>query len=485
MKTLLIVEDEKMIRQGIHTMVSRSGVPVETIIECNNGEAAYEILKEQKIDVMFTDIRMPKMDGIELVKLAHALENPPLIAAVSGFDDFSYAVEMLRNGVREYILKPVEREKIAEILKVFEDELTGKSLEEEKDKIFGKQQLKLLITKTDVTKEELVSYEERYGSFFYKDPYVMCIFESGAIKNQAEDAIIVDNGKLGDIALLEESKCEEFLTKELMDSCVGISASHQGISELKEAYREALAARKRAFCIGKNSVYGEAVNVPLALKQEAEKLLDEQAKMQRIQLIGTNRTDELDVQWDKLFIAAKREHITLDSFCDSIEDFVISVVKIYRNAVNDDMSAELEKLHDVFAYRNIEEYREALTGWIMSLHEKLHTDDDTLSNKKLKQAVEYIEQNYDKDLNMAVVSNYISMNYSMLSYLFKQYTGTNFVTYLKTVRMKEAMRLLQETDLKVIDISHKVGYENEKHFMKSFKAEFGISPTEYRKNMQR
>ena len=54
MKTVLIVEDEKMIRQGIKTMIMRSGVPIETIMECNNGETALEILKEQEIDVMFT-----------------------------------------------------------------------------------------------------------------------------------------------------------------------------------------------------------------------------------------------------------------------------------------------------------------------------------------------------------------------------------------------------------------------------------------------
>lgn len=117
MKTVLIVEDEKMIRQGIKTMIMRSGVPIETIMECNNGETALEILKEQEIDVMFTDIRMPKMDGIELVQKMQSLEHIPLTVAISGYDDFAYAVEMLRNGVREYILKPIEREKITEILK--------------------------------------------------------------------------------------------------------------------------------------------------------------------------------------------------------------------------------------------------------------------------------------------------------------------------------------------------------------------------------
>jgi len=486
MKTVLIVEDEKLIRQGIHTMVLRSGVPIETIMECNNGESAWEVLKENHIDVMFTDIRMPKMDGIELVRLAKTLDNPPLIVAISGFDDFSYAVEMLRNGVREYILKPVEREKIASILKELNEELTGKDKEAEQERNFGKQQLKFLITKTEASVEELSSYEERYGSFFYQGSYVICIFEKGAIKEPSDGIIIVDDEEWGDIAVVEETNKQPFIQGELPDSCIGISASHRGILDLRVAYEEALEARKKAFVSGKSFTFGdEEINVPQALKKEASKLTDEQSNMQRLQLIGTNRTDELDTQWEKLFVETKRQHLSADEFIKSIKDFCVNVSKIYKNAIDEDMSNTLSKLSNVMAYRSIDEYREELTDWVVSLHEKLTSEDDLGSNKKLKQAVEYIEKNYDKDLNMAVVSNYISMNYSMLSYLFKQYTGTNFVNYLKNVRMKEAMRLLKETDMKVIDISNKVGYENEKHFMKTFKAEFGVSPTEYRKNMQR
>ena len=81
MKSLLIVEDEKLIRQGISTMVKRCGVPVETIIECSNGEQALDALKEQDIDVMFTDIRMPKMDGIRLVQEVNKLEKKPFVVA--------------------------------------------------------------------------------------------------------------------------------------------------------------------------------------------------------------------------------------------------------------------------------------------------------------------------------------------------------------------------------------------------------------------
>ena len=69
---------------------------------------------------MFTDIRMPKMDGITLVGEVQKLDEKPLIAAISGFDEFDYAVEMLRNGVKEYILKPVDRNKIQEVLEKFD-----------------------------------------------------------------------------------------------------------------------------------------------------------------------------------------------------------------------------------------------------------------------------------------------------------------------------------------------------------------------------
>ena len=123
MHTLLIVEDEKMIRQGIKTMVQRSKVPVDNILECNNGEMALEILKMQHVDVMFTDIRMTKMDGITLVKAMQDLPHVPLTVAISGYDDFSYAVELMRMGVREYFLKPFDREKIKEVLEKLNAEI--------------------------------------------------------------------------------------------------------------------------------------------------------------------------------------------------------------------------------------------------------------------------------------------------------------------------------------------------------------------------
>ena len=145
----------------------------------------------------------------------------------------------------------------------------------------------------------------------------------------------------------------------------------------------------------------------------------------------------------------------------------------------------VDKLREVWKYPNIDVYEREFMDWLLELHDRINSQFDTNKNKqKIQQAVEYIKENYAKDLNMAVVSNYISMNYSLFSYSFKQYTGSNFVNYLKTIRMEEAKKLLVETDMRVIEISQTVGYDNEKHFMKIFKSSCGVSPSEYRKNMK-
>ena len=178
MKTVLIVEDEKLIRQGIRTMIQRSGVPVEVIMECSNGEMALEVLKEQEIDVMFTDIRMPKMDGIELVQKMQECGHVPLTVAISGYDDFSYAVEMLRNGVREYILKPIERDKITEILKKLDDEIAYNREKQKTKQRLGYQQMKHLMLLAQTTEDELSVLETQYANQFawdfHEENYVVC-----------------------------------------------------------------------------------------------------------------------------------------------------------------------------------------------------------------------------------------------------------------------------------------------------------------------
>lgn len=133
MNTILITEDEKFIRKGLVTMVRRSGIPVETVLEARDGEEALELLRQNQVDLLVTDIRMPKMDGIELVSRLGELGHRPMVLVVSGYDDFSYAVEMLRGGAFDYLLKPVERERLFEALEKLEGQYRQEQARQEEE----------------------------------------------------------------------------------------------------------------------------------------------------------------------------------------------------------------------------------------------------------------------------------------------------------------------------------------------------------------
>lgn len=489
MKTLLIVEDEKMIRQGIKTMVQRSGVPVEVIMECNNGETALEVIKEHKIDVMFTDIRMPKMDGIELVKQMQNCEHVPLTVAISGYDDFSYAVEMLRNGVREYILKPIEREKIVSILQKLNDELENKKDAAQTNQKIGYRQMKHIILSDVVAEEEIAAMEKQYTDYFYSEPYRVCCQHTQKRNLSAgggQNYILLEELEENDVFIVPEEKYALLLKNELQGGYVGISALHEGIRELKLAYEEACAMRKIAFARNRLQMFytEEKERIPEKLIADAAKLVEPSANMQRVQLMGTERLEELEKSMNQLFFETKNGRIAPDDFALCVKEFLEDLQKTYRNAIGDD-EKHIEDCKVIWDENCIDTYEEKLMDAIVAIHEKIHSQFDVNKNsQKMKMAVDYIEENYASDLNMAVVSNYISMNYSLFSYSFKQYTGSNFVNFLKDIRMKKAKELLAETDMKIIEISQEVGYDNEKHFMKIFKATCGVSPSEYRKNMR-
>ncbi|MCM1107369.1 MAG: response regulator [Blautia sp.] len=256
MKTVLIVEDEKFIRQGIRTMIQRSGVPVEVLMECSNGEAALEVLKNHPVDVMFTDIRMPKMDGIELVREIQKLEEKPLIVAVSGYDDFSYAVEMMRNGVREYILKPVERQRIVEVMQKLEAEVSERNQRNRTDIRIGENQIKLLLASDASVEKEFVLLGQKYEGVFFPEGYRVCVAGKGFRMEERENTFFMDEMPECNLCIFAPELLPVMLKNELWSEYVGVSLPHQGLKELKSAYEEAFDARRRAFYRRENVILG-------------------------------------------------------------------------------------------------------------------------------------------------------------------------------------------------------------------------------------
>lgn len=476
MNTLLIVEDEKMIRQGIKSIAERSPVLIDNIIECKNGQEALEIIKTQIVDVMITDIRMPKMDGITLVKEMQQCSHIPLTIVVSGYEDFSYAVELLRNGVKEYILKPIERAQIISILMKLDKEVQDSKAKQYNIINMEYQQLRYLMINKDISSNETAVIRKEFEKLFFKDNYVVCCTNyDNEFFPEREGLIYLRNVNKQGVFILEECKADELIRTELSNYYMGLSTSQNGLQALKEAYEQALSARKKAFATGEHlATYGE--------DNYMYEAIDEQKINQIVQILGTSKISEAIKEFDHIYYKLNTQKISPDSFYECIIAFLNKAVSTYKHAIKIDEN-EVHLLQEMYAYNTASEFYTGLREWIERLNTKLLKEFDDYRNKqKIQQAVLYIRENYNKDLNMAVVSNYISMNYSLFSYVFKLYTGYNFVNYLKDIRITKAKKLLETTDMLVLEIAQEVGYENDKNFMKIFKNICGVSPSEYRKN---
>lgn len=204
---------------------------------------------------MFTDIRMPKMSGIELIEAMQKLEHKPLTVAISGYDDFTYAVQLLRMGVREYILKPVEREQIIEILTKLEKELEERNQNYQEIKKIGCQQLKYMILNANITKQEVQTVTKRFEKQLLDKEYVVCCLENtGDEAEESKSWICLGEIEDNCVYIVEKENKDFLLKNELHDSYVGISGLHLGVADLRKAYEEAKAARIEAFLRGNHEV---------------------------------------------------------------------------------------------------------------------------------------------------------------------------------------------------------------------------------------
>lgn len=476
MNKVLIVEDEKLIRKGIVAMLNRAPISIDEIIECRNGIEALEILQHTKIDMLITDIRMPKMDGITLVKHLQDIPDKPAVLVVSGYDDFSYAIEALRNGVKDYLLKPIEREKFYKVITSIQEELDNKKEEHVISKKIGSQQLKYLLMNKGITDEEIIAIEKQFLKLFPGNTYRICCLSDNECMIREDESLIVLRDVEGQTLLIMDSEyLKENMAEELKDFNMGISKVHTGINELKEGYPEALFARREAFvkCLPFYH-YEEAVY--------SYETIPEDFPEQFVQLFGTQKVEDGLKTLNSIKLKAKMNKISAETLLDVTRRILEQLIITYEHVIEFEKET-FQKLREPLHFDHAENYYEYLENWIRKMQQHIMAEFDDYKNKeKIVQAVLYIKNNFKGDLNMAVVSNCISMNYSLFSLNFKQYTGMNFVNYLKKIRIDEAKRLLEETDEKIIDISQMVGYENDKHFMKIFKSVCGVSPSEYRKN---
>lgn len=470
MKTVLIAEDEKMIRTGLATMVRRAPVRIDEVLEARDGKQALEILRSKPVDLLITDIRMPQMDGLELAAHCQKLEQPPFVLVISGYDDFSYAVEMLRNGVHDYLLKPVEREKFFASLEQIEQLLQKRALSAKGERERFLLSLRYIMLCENTEEEECKKLIAQNRSGFPAQSYRACCTRFAQALPQ--DAILIQDFDRRSLYLRFEKggTSSELAFEGEVPAPVGISEPHTGLEQLRRAYQQALFAWKKSFFSGTVTLYQSPAAAP-ASEVKADQL---------VRLMGLSRWQEvlrlLEMQGAKV----RQDQLSPDSFAQLCSEFVHQLYGTYQNLLQEER--EDSCYANVWESENLKAYLETMENWLEPFSFRIQQEFADYENKqKIREAVQYIRENFCTPLNMAIVSNQVSMNYSLFSFLFKQYTGVNFVNYLQNLRIEESKRLLQETDWKVNEISFRCGFQDDKHFLKVFKASAGVSPTEWRR----
>ena len=456
MVTVLIAEDEKMIRKGLNAMVKRSVLNPDEILEARNGLEALEILKTKQIDVLITDIRMPDMDGITLSEHVKALENPPLMLVISGYDDFNYAVSMLRNGAKDYLLKPVETEKFNESMQKLKNMLDEKNKNNQNDKERFLMTLSFLM-ENPTSNSQTIAINEVKKEFFKGNYHIICTKDSKIKDNTNAIAL---KGSLGLSVYIVDD-----INAVVGDGIIGQSKVHIGAEQLYTAYKEALTAWKISFFTGKRETFVQ-ISDEIQITS-AENILNHTKlyhKDEVLNILNKISSNIIDLK------------LNPDKFGMVCRDYINELVNVCKDKECDNPII----FKDLWCFNNFDDFLTKFTNWLdMFCIQRENNDYD--SQKKIKQAIEYINENFKSQINMAVVSNYVSMNYSLFSVLFKQYTGTNFVTVLQNIPTDQAQRLLLQTDYRINEISVRCGFTSEKHFLKLFKTVTGVSPSDWRK----
>ncbi len=467
MYTLMIVEDEKMIRQGIKAIALRSGVALSQVIECRNGVEALAVLRNQPVDLMITDIRMPQMDGIELINAAKAEGILPLAIVISGYDDFSYAVELMRAGVRDYILKPVERAKLTDILQKMANELRQKNMQRMNARQLSLNQLKYLLLGSDSSLEEVDAAAQQFTAEYGDPPYTVIVSPS---EPEFLPPVCI---ALSNVLYQTVIYCPESTSLEDFECPTGRSLPQTSVRDIAVAYHQALAARALAFACGLNGCVAYA---PHEYTQSIPKDFPER----QAQALSGDQFASIENEWRILFADMRAGHIDSQELGGCVNELFARIAAAYHGIVPL-AEADIQLLRQPMAQARLNDYADLLIAWLCGYHGALSGQLSSYQNRqKIERARAYVEKNFYKELNMAIVSNEVSMNYSLFSTLFKLYVGEGFVAYIKRLRVNRAKELLRDTDLLVVEIGRKVGYENDKHFLKLFKLSCGVSPAEYR-----
>lgn len=500
MYKVLIVDDEQYIREGLKTLIPWENAGFLVCDAASNGIDAIEKHKTKMPHLMIIDIRMPGMNGLELIERVRKEDPNVHFLILSGYADFDNAKRAMTYTVDSYILKPVDQDELLDYLHRLRSVLDGEQ-ENKREKM--KIGLIQALHSGTVT-PELVEHAIRHDLML--NTCQVLVIELSSEKKKAEKALyrmeellkehfeasgrgeVVPMGSYTGILLNEDIIREEdrkALYSELiqllgseLDFCAAIGNPVHSLTDVVHSYQKCIDLLAfRFFMPGEDLLHiapdfpSSEQEVPLDLEEFSQTLVvaldvgDMEAAQKCIISMGDGmvqagyREQDMKLGYAQIISTAiNKLLLSLPTKHDVIQDARGRIVQLYQQQSRFDLNR--------FATRLLSDLNRQIKS----------SNGDT----SLKQLIEFIQRNYHKNLKLESLADSFNYNNAYLGKIFKNYTGEPFRTYLDKVRMDRAKSLLEQ-GYKVYKVAELVGFPNVDYFHFKFRKYVGCSPSDYRK----
>lgn len=524
---VIIVDDEPIFREYLISRFDWQSIGLEVCGQANNGVAALEQALEIKPDIALVDINMPYMDGLTLSeKLMHELPKVQVVL-ITGYSEFEYARKALKIGVMDYILKPFEDEELKKILLKVKENI-NKSAEEEKiasisaelrrEKLLNS----LLNNEIYSTNDELSAEFKALGIEFCSSFLIVAVIEIdnlyenlnfntaeqilfrknnvletineifiednkplviSGFENRIVCVIEMDKYTVSDKGLKErfEKMCRKLQRESNFTITVGVGKLSDSYSDIRASYLSALAALQNKLILGGNKVIeyntlGEtSFNVGFYSNEISEAI---------IMSLRKNDFNTINEKLEEIFNYMIKNKLSIDyacGICNGLVSLCLSFVMEAGYEIKIVFGEDFSPFSDMKKKESIG----ALLLWLKELFQSVvryvNKHKQNKPQKIVKEVKQYIDSNYsDCDLSLEAIAGKMYMNSDYLRAVFRKVEGRTINEHITYVRMHKAKELICQGNIKLIQVSDAVGYNDESYFSKSFKKFFGISPSEYK-----
>lgn len=522
---VMIADDEELARKMLAASIDWDAFHMELTAEAVSGQDALALMEEQVPDILFTDIRMPYMDGMELCRIAAGKYPHIKIVILTAFKDFEYAHQSISLGVSYFLLKPINRRELKQIVMKLHEQI-----EAEKNQWLEFDHLKKILQKnfTSIRESFLVEFcessthsslGEKQLRYYYPDgipsyiqitlltahsPHVAELTEEERILQDMKNLEFIKNFIKNNTAveILSDQKhhlmlicyspqiqmvplCEQIQRSIYQVSgheiLFGVGNSYYDFYRAADSYNEALEALKYSLHTQRPIIiYQNDLRVQGSVWHPSQAMIDD-IKF----YIKAGLTDSVQKQLPILYQDDAGNML-------SLEHARMLSITLLSSAVNvaNDIGIPLTELSskDSSSYIQIllepssSGLKDQTVSFLVRLTAQIEAYRTSRSKSVLWEVLGYIQKEVtNPQLSLGYVADAFHMNDSYLSRIFKKELGFNFSKYLNRLRMEKAIELLNTTDLKAYQIAEAVGIPDAYYFSNCFKKYTGQSIREYRK----